>query len=443
MNPVNEPAKRVDVVSEHDVIVCGGGPAGVAAAIAAARTGANTRLIEVHGCLGGVWTAGLLGWILDGQGKHGFMRELMRRLFDLGAISDRQTEIPWGGVGFNPEIMKLLLETMCAEAGVDVRLHTRVVAGYRDQANRLETVITESKSGREAWRARVFIDATGDGDLAARSGCGFELGHPETGQMQPMTLWCLWGGVDERAVEPFIYGRGSGAKPHARLLEAIRRGGHDPSYAQPAMFRVARNLFAVMVNHEYRVSGINADDLTAATIRAREELHHVTEALRSQGEPWSNLQIVATSEQIGVREGRRILGRYRLTRDDLVAGHQPTDVVCRVNFPVDVHALDPDKGKGYGNEGVRARPYGVPLRSLIAADVDGLLMAGRCISGDFIAHASYRVTGNAVAMGEAAGRCAAAAVAQDCLPHEVTYESLGLTVSLQDTESVPGDACIE
>jgi hypothetical protein len=134
------------------------------------------------------------------------------------------------------------------------------------------------------------------------------------------------------------------------------------------------------------------------------------------GGPWKNLHIVATAAQIGVREGRRIHGRYTVTADDLREGRKHEDAVCRVTFPIDVHSTDPTKDKGIVGAGFRAKPYDIPLRALIAKDVDGLMMAGRCISGDFIAHSSYRVTGNAVAMGEAAGKTAAEAAKSGKLP---------------------------
>ena len=138
-----------------------GGPAGFAAALAAARSGASTMLIEVHGCIGGIWTAGMLSWILDGVNKPGIMRELASRI-ESDSVG-RRFKHAWV---YHPEPMKLLLEDMLLEAGVDIRLFTRVVGAVPDDSNRLSTVVTESKTGREVWTAKTFIDATGDGDLA-------------------------------------------------------------------------------------------------------------------------------------------------------------------------------------------------------------------------------------------------------------------------------------
>jgi len=417
----HEPARDIPVVEHGDVVVCGAGPAGFAAAIAAARGGAKTRLIEMHGCLGGVWTAGALSFVIDAGDKGGIMAELTDRLERAGARATHTARL--GNFVYDVETMKLVLEQMCIEARVDVRLYTRVVAAARDANNRLSVCITESKSGREAWAGKCFVDATGDGDLAAQAGCGFDLGHPDTGQMQPMSLMAMLTGIELDDIKPFVNGFDEFSK--VALRDEMRRAGVDPSYGAPTIFRVRHDFFAMMANHEYGVSGIDANDLTAATLRARSEVHAIIDGLRSLGGAWSNVRIVATGEQIGVREARRVRGRYTVTVDDLIEGRQHDDAVCRVNFGIDVHSTDASKGKAYATENkTKTQPYDIPLRALIARDVDGLLMAGRCISGDFLAHSSYRVTGDAAAMGEAAGVTAAIAATTQRLPHEVPFADI-------------------
>jgi hypothetical protein len=190
------------------------------------------------------------------------------------------------------------------------------------------------------------------------------------------------------------------------------------------LLQVRGQIFSLAANHQYGVSGLDAGQVTQATLQAREEVHRIVRALRGLGGAWRSLALVATPNQIGVRDGRRIAGRYTVTVADLVEGRRQPDAVCRVSFPVDVHATDPAKGKAYTAEGVRSKPYDIPLRALLPRDVDGLLTAGRCISGDFLAHASYRVTGNAVSMGTAAGVTAALAARSARLPHEVPFEEI-------------------
>ncbi len=414
-NTIEEPSRSTTVRRRCDVIVVGGGPAGIAAAIAAARAGADTQLIEAHGCLGGVWTAGLLSFILDTANKTGLMPEILNRLEQRGA---RQPMV-WGGVAYDVEQMKLVLDELCAEAGVNVRLYTRLV-GARVSGERVLThVMTESKTGREAWEARTFVDATGDGDLAAMAGCRFDIGRDGVTPAQPMTLMALIGGMKFEAVSEFCHVEGCDVVAASkRLGSAIQAGGFTPSFRTPIMFRVHDDLFALMCNHQYKRSGLDADHLTDATRRSRGETHSVIAALRSSGRPWENLRLIATASHIGVRDGRRVHGRFQISRDDVIAGRRHDDSICTATFPVDVHA----DGQ-WGDGGIKAQPFDIPLRALIARDVVGLLTAGRCVGGDFHAHASYRVTGNAVATGQAAGIAAAAVAARSGIPpHEITWD---------------------
>lgn len=414
-----EPARNLPVKDEVDVIVCGGGPAGIAAAITAARAGADVRLFEMHGCLGGTWTSGLLTWIFD-LDKPGIAKEIREKLDERGARrgTDKDNFV------YEPDEMKLLLEDMFVEAGIKLRLMTQLVAAYKDN-NRLTTIITESKSGREAWRAKVFIDATGDGDLGALSGCGWDLGRPEDGLCQPLTMNALAIVRDVAQLQKYIcfYGGDQSwrGEPNKNFKAEVRRAGIEPSYNVAKLFHVRDNVVLMMVNHEYGVKPFDTDAMTAATIHGRREVFNIARGLRSLGGVWDGLQVIASAEQIGIREGRRIHGLYTISEKDIIDGATFEDGIAKVNFGVDIHSLvkEGNKKEGYGK--IITKPYDIPLRSLIAKDVEGLMMAGRCISGDFVAHSSYRVTGNAVAMGEAAGVVAAIAAKSSRLPHEVGW----------------------
>ena len=423
---LHEPARDVPVAGTSDVVVCGGGPAGVAAALAAARAGASTRLIDANGCLGGIWTAGLLSWIIDAGDKGGIMREIMNALKAMGAPTEGER------MAYDPELMTVLLESKCVEAGVQVHLHTRVVAAARNDANRITHAVTESKSGRRAFVAKVFVDATGDGDLAALASCGFDVGREGTGETQPLSLIGLLTGLRRDAVATFVCNlpesEGHG-KAKKRLFDEMAKAGVEPSYAGPTLFFIRDGLYALMANHEYGVAATDADAISVATIRARTEVHRLVAALRGLGGAWQEARVVATAEHIGVREGRRIHGRYTVTAEDLVNGARHDDAVCRVSFGVDVHSTDAAKTKGIMAERIHSKPYDIPFRALVARDVDGLLLAGRCISGDFLAHSSYRVTGNAVPMGEAAGTASALATARGCLPHELDWATVRDAIS--------------
>lgn len=422
-----EPPRDLKLTDDTDVIVCGAGPAGVSAAIAAARSGARVRLFDVHGCLGGVWTAGLLTWIFDFD-KPGLTREIRAKLDERGARRGTSAKV----FVYEPDEMKLLLEDLCTEAGVKFRLQTRVVAAYRE-GQRLTTIVTESASGREAWRAPVFIDATGNGVLGALAGCQWDLG--EMGQdkaiqcaCQPLTMNALAVVKDVTQMQKYISFYGGDVNWHVEATKnfkaEIQRAGIDPSYGMPTIFHVRDQIVMLMLNHEYGIRPDDADAMTAATVRARKEVFAITRGLRKLGGVWEGLQVVATAEQIGVRDGKRIHGRYTVTKEDLSTAARHADAVARVTFGVDIHARTKAKNDEVTIErgGVtKFTPYDIPLRALIAKDVDGLMMAGRCISGDFVAHASYRVTGNAVAMGEAAGAAAALASLTLQMPHEVAW----------------------
>ena len=318
--------------------------------------------------------------------------------------------------------MKLLLEELCLEAGVDILFHTRVVASVKDNKNRLTHIVTESKSGREAWKGKVFVDSTGDGDLAALSGCGFDFGREGDNALQPFSMLVLVSGINFDEIREFSRWAGDkGSKK--RLLEEIKKGGFNPSYLNPGLYPIRKDLFMMMANHEYGYSPLNAAEVTKATLIARKEVNNIIDSLKSNGGLWKNIRLVATPEQIGTREGRRIHGLYTVSKEDLIKGSRFKDAVCRVTFGVDVHSVskqDEESNDISYNQRIRSKDYDIPLRSLIAKDVGGLMMAGRCISGDFIAHSSYRVTGNSVALGQAAGRVSAIAAKKNKLPQEVT-----------------------
>ena len=406
-------AEPLPLAGEADVIVAGGGPAGIAAAITAARLGKKTILFEAHGALGGIWTTGLMSCIID-FGRGGLTKEIIARLDALGARYPRRRTMSDERFIFDVEPMKLVLEEMCVEAGVQFHYHTLVVAAETTDAGRtISRVITESKSGRRAWRAQTYVDATGDGDLAARAGCGFDIGDGRGGDDQPASMLALLtvDDPDRLAARFAVNDPGAfderGRQVHDRkrdLYAAMAALGVEPSYAMPTLFRMGRGLFELMSNHEY---GVRVDDeasVTAATVRARKEIFAQCRALAERGGPeWKGLRIVATSEQIGLRGARRIHGRYTLAVDDLLAGRAFEDAVARCTFCIDVHATtrSDNRQKAAGApKGMRAKPYDIPLRACRAKDVDNLYMAGRCISGDFLSQASYRVTGPAVEMGE-------------------------------------------
>lgn len=412
-NGFREPVRELPVSSDCDLIVAGGGPAGVAAAVTAARAGRKVRLFEAHGALGGIWTTGLLSCIID-FGRADFAKELIARLDRAGARTPRRKEMTDANFIYDPERMKLELESMCTEAGVEFHYHSFVAAAHRDAAGRrLSAVVTESKCGRKAWRAKAYLDCTGDGDLAAHAGCGFDTGGVRPGDPdQPASLIALLTLDDDSSIGRFVVNAPEVFSPTGKTLfnakkelyAEFARVGLEPSYADPTLFRIADRLYAFMGNHEYGVRPFDDEAVTAATVRARKEIFAMTDALALKGgAAWKGLRVVATAEQIGHRMARRIHGRYRITVEDALAGRRFPDAIAECRFGIDVHGVSRAANRvlaaGAPN-GMRIKPYQIPFRACASADLDNLYMAGRCISGDFLSQASYRVTGPAVEMGE-------------------------------------------
>ena len=416
---VREEARNLPLAGECDVLVAGGGPAGIATAVTAARGGAKVTLIEAHGALGGIWTSGLLSCLIGFDGSD-LDREILARLDKYGARHMRRPKNDSRAFIYEPEYMKLVCEEMCAEAGVRVRLYTSVVAALRDPSGRnISAVVTESKSGREAWRARRFVDCTGDGDLGALAGCGFDVGGDAPGDPeQPASLVALVTIPDDSGIlkcianEPSNYAA-DGKRLYDskdRLLAEMKRVGISPSYGHPTMFRVHPRLYAFMCNHEYDVPVDDANAITVATMRARREIFDMTDALvRKGGDAWKGLRLVATAEQIGHRRARRLHGRYTMTVEDCLEGRQFPDGLCTCAFGLDVHAVSKamNRIRPAGaplNISRNVKPYQIPLRACRAKNLDNLYMAGRCISGDFLPQASYRITGTAIGLGVGVGK---------------------------------------
>jgi len=411
---LEEEKRSVPIAGAYDVIVCGGGPAGVCAALASARSGAKTLLLETNGCLGGIWTAGILPWIIN-HNQPGILAELKSNLQEREAVFP----FPTPSFAFDIEQMKLLLEELCDEAKVDFLFHTRVVATAKSDERTISHVITESKSGRQAWTGKRIVDCTGDGDVAAFSGCGFDVGNAE-GTMQPGSLNILVGGLDFDKLKEHNYIRHSrdvDSKP--RLLTLLRSLGIEPSYNSPSIFPIRKDLFWFMMHHGYDLRFDDVRSITRHTVEGRREMHHIVDTLRAAGGVWKNLRVLGTAAQLGIREARRIHGLYTVTVDDILNGVRHEDAVCRVNFGFDAHALGADRPHGEKRPTGKAQPYDIPARALMAKDVDNLLLAGRCISGDFLSHSSYRVTGPAAVLGEAAGTIAVNSIEQNVPPQKL------------------------
>jgi len=342
-----------------------------------------------------VWTAVGVSHLIAGQDHEGVNAEIRRRL-PVHRVFDRYIYVI--------EEMKGLLDDLMDEAGVESRFYSRAVAVEMD-GSRVRGVIVATPSGLECIEVGAVVDATGDGAVAAAAGCRFEMGRPFDGRTQPVTLFGTVGGYRGKSGkgEPFV--------------SILAKGGWRPSYPPVTMFPQPGQpgVFQLMATQFYAVNALDARELSRAEIEGRRELRKCIDIFRRHGgDDWKDAYLIRSGPAIGVRETRRVLGRYVLTWEDLDRGSRFEDGIARVRSGSNIHSVDnpyepPPEGLPPPPK-LRTKPYDIPYRSLVAADADNLLTAGRCISGDHIALGSYRLTGTVVLTGEAAGLGAAMAV---------------------------------
>jgi hypothetical protein len=400
---VLEAPRHTRIHGEYDVLVAGGGAAGIGAALAAAKSGAKTVLLERHGMLGGVWTAGLLNPLFDWQKKGYLVDELVARLKARGAWTAWKPERDW--YCFDTEVMKRALDEWFMELGIEVWFHAPCVDAITE-GGRVIGAVVESKSGREALLAKVSIDASGDGDLAAFAGAAFDMGREVDGLCQPMTLMFEIDGL------PAGFNQANSEWLHDALAESLRklRLPHALPFGRvnyaPWIINLPRpGAAAVQHTHHYRVNALDTIATSRAMMDGRRLAAEAVEIMR--GIPGlEQARLVQTAAAMGIREARRISGKYRISMDDLQAGRRFDDAVTTCGFGVDIHEPAPGAGVPSGHH-APMKAYEIPFRCLVPDGIEGLLTAGRCISGSHEAHASYRVTGTAMGMGQGAGVAAA------------------------------------
>lgn len=397
--------KQVPAVGKYDLVVAGGGPSGIISALAGAKMGLKTALVERFGFLGGTATGGYVlpisGFYFKGrQVVGGLPFEFVKRMEARGGA---RFEMPRGNVSFSPEIYKLVAEEMLTEAGVELYTNSCLTDCVCEDG-RIQAVIFENKNGAEALDAEVFIDATGDGDLARSAGAEMlPLGEGEC--PQPLSMCFLIGGVDTDTdlLRDFIHHDGKVKRScnpllHERLMEELACAEFSQFGGPWFNVTLCGDVLAVNVTR----TGANAQnnrELRDAERTLRRDMFAITDFWRRNYSEFADSYIIASAPFVGIRETSHIKGRYVMTGEDLLSGGRFPDTVALCAHPVDIHSAKD------GTQRLKGLPAaaGVPYRAMISPDVKNLLCPSRCISAEKVAYASLRVQATLMALGQAAG----------------------------------------
>jgi len=405
-------------VLKCDVLVIGGGTGGVPAAVAAARGGAKTLLVERYGFLGGMATAGLVNpfmgyWAGERPISAGVFAEIIERLDKLGGLAADK-------VTFDEEVLKVVLDSLVREAGVSVLFHATFVDCAMSGA-RIDTATFVSKGGKFDVAAQCYIDATGDADVAAAAGAEVQVGRPPDGLCQPMTLNFRVAGVERHALGESL--RDARKALNDAYLAAKTSGEIDNPRENVLVFETLRP--DVLHFNTTRVVGkspVSPEELSQAEFEGRRQAVELMALFRRAVPGFRNAFIQKMGMLMGVRESRRVMGEYVLQADDVMSARKFPDAVACSSYPIDIH-----NPAGTGTV-IREVPegdwYEIPYRSIVPLGLDNLVMASRSISATHEAHASLRVMPVVAAIGQAAGTAAALSAAGGTRPAEIDAREL-------------------
>lgn len=412
---VAEPARNTPVYGEFDVVVIGGGPAGITTAAAAARAGRSTLLVERYGFLGGAGTMGGLSTFCGLHAKihgehrqviHGLADEMLERLVKLDGLNEPHLTINDGilAQAFDISAYKLAADELVVDSGAKLLFHAMAVGVVLADDATIDAVIVESKSGRAAVRGRVFVDASGDADVAAWAGVPFEKA-PHL--LYPSLMFRI-NAVDVGAAGPAPW------RTVERLMEEAEAAGTHTFPRKKPIVRPQRNPLEWRANLTQlsnpdgsAIDGTDVDQLTRGELQGRRQSFDAFDFIKHRTPGFENSYIVDIAPQIGIRETRRVFGRYRLTEDDVLDCADFPDAIGVNGWPVEAHVAGTVEFRWQRDD----RGYNqLPYRMLVPERVGNLLVAGRCASMTQGGQSSARVTGPCFAMGEAAGTAADLAI---------------------------------
>ena len=428
---VEEPARQIPVYGDYEIVVLGGGPAGIAASVAAARAGRRTLLIERYGFLGGMGTAaGVTNFCGLHANVHGEMRrvvqgiasDLLARIDRLGGLN--APHLVLGKIlaqAYDTAAYKIAADDLLAAHKVDVLFHALGAGVVMHDERRIDALLVETRAGRQAVRARIFIDCSGDGDLAAWAGAPFEIGDDHGGMLYPSMMFRLNGVDPEKAGEAW--------RTIPALMEQAETAGTHRFPRKGAIVRPQRSGIEWRVNVTQlagpdgrAINGIEPDELTRGEIEGRRQAVQAFDFLRTVP-GFENSYIVDLPPQLGIRETRRITGDYALGSDDVLGCAEFSDSIGVNGWPIEAHVAGDvvfrfppiPESRGF-NE--------LPYRMLLPQGLDNLLVAGRCASMTHEGQSAARVSGACFAMGEAAGVAAWLALTGNTSPRQIAVEKL-------------------
>lgn len=445
-----------------ELLVIGGGNAGCAAAIAAARNGARVMLVERYGFLGGTATAALVGpWMTFHAGQErvvgGIAQEIVERLMAIGAspghIEDASSYVPTI-TPFDAEYHKALLFEMMEEAGVKLLLHSlfsKLLIEKREDGDHIAGAVFQTLAGNRIVKAQRVIDATADAHVSAAAGVPFQIGDEREGLVQPVTMIFRLSHVDLNQTAAYLREHPDQIRTHLKPEEfsgatltavagfwkewqAARAAGEVNIQREIVSFFASAYPDEVVVNmtRVTRVNPLDPDDLTRAEVESRRQVMELVRFFKTRIPGFGNCRLAGTATQVGIRETRRIVGEYVLTADDLLNAVKFDDAIARSGYPIDIH-----NPKGEGTVTKHLPPgetYEIPYRCLIPMTIENLLVAGRCISTTHEAVASTRLTPTVMTIGQAAGTAMAISLRDDVAPRQINVRQLRDTLIEQGVE---------
>ncbi len=412
MQEIIVPLARVPVLEECDVLVCGGGPAGCAAAITASRQGAKTVLIERWSFPGGMGTASLLGQFHTSDREKQVIRGIMQELIDRGISKGYCEQLDHYPThhdthNFDIEGLKILYEELLVEAGVKL-FYTLTAGDVITEGDRIKAVLCDTKTGRKAIKAKLIIDATGDGDIAAKAGVPFSYGRQEDGLVQGMTMIYKLIDIDKEQALAIT------TQQHQEIINKMReltKKGEFPPFGPISFGYYAKGGYPNMC--PVKGNPLHEDSMAQCNITARKQIEEYVKYFQQNVPGFQDVKLAFSAPSMGIRESRRIHGKKTLTEEDVTGCKKQDDAIGHGCWMIDIH--DP-KGSGYTTwqdsvgELPVGRSYHIPYNMMVPVKIDNLLVAGRCASSTHKAHASVRVMSHCLVMGQAAGTAAGMAL---------------------------------